>query len=98
MTPGEMCFIGFSIRCPDSLKAASGLSQLSANYPFLCTEYRQTPLCLLSRADTFTVGPINTRNKYDALADIGKCKVAQLIYTSGSQPAFLPCAPQDQLK
>ncbi len=43
-----MLFIGFSIRNLTH-KAASGLSQPSANYPFLCTQYSCNPVtdCIL---------------------------------------------------
>lgn len=48
MTPRETLFIRFSI--PILMhKAESGLSQLSANYPFLCTQYPCNPImvCIL---------------------------------------------------
>lgn len=73
MTPWEMHFIGFSIPSLTH-KAASGLSQLSANYPFLCTQYRQ-PLSVSLTVLT-NLGLINTGSKYAVHADIGKCKIA----------------------
>lgn len=72
MTPREMCFIGFSIPTLTH-KAASGLSQPSANYPFLCTQYWQSlPVSLTVLTN---LGLINTANKYEVHADIGKCKI-----------------------
>lgn len=72
MTPGVMHFIGFSIPSLTH-KAASGLTQPAANYPFLCTQYRQ-PLSVSLTVLT-NLGLINTGNKYEVYADIGKCKI-----------------------
>lgn len=78
MTPNETPFIGFSILTLTH-KAASGLSQPSVNYPFLCTQYLQP--CVVKCL-------INTSNKYEVLADTGKCKQvhshAQVIRYRGS--------------
>lgn len=59
MTPREMCFIGFSIPIPTH-KAASGLSQPSATYPFLSSTQYQKPLSV-SFTEVTNLAFINTK-------------------------------------